>query len=253
MASITLNRVRGEFARNGLRGVIEIASQRLIGWFRAYRELKCNRTFSDSPALLAYTRAMAAGWFNPWQVDWEICELLDGVRHLRPRVILEIGTARGGTLFMLTRVAAADALLVSIDLPCGNFGGGFPRWRAPLYRRFALPGQRIELLRGDSQDLSMVERVRKLLNGRSIDFLFIDGDHSYDGVKRDNERFVCLVREGGLVALHDIQPIDDGSTEVPRYWRDIRETVSGRELVADSRQKGCGIGLYEVKKAHWRC
>lgn len=37
-----------------------------------------------------------------------------------------------------------------------------------------------------------------------MDFLFIDGDHAYEGVKADFEMYSPLVRKGGLVALHDI-------------------------------------------------
>ena len=36
-----------------------------------------------------------------------------------------------------------------------------------------------------------------------VDLVFIDGDHSYAGVKADVERFSPFVREGGCLALHD--------------------------------------------------
>ena len=35
----------------------------------------------------------------------------------------------------------------------------------------------------------------------AIDFLFLDGDHSYEGVRRDFENYAPLVRPGGIVAL----------------------------------------------------
>jgi predicted O-methyltransferase YrrM len=35
------------------------------------------------------------------------------------RAVLEIGTERGGTLFLFTRAADPEAKLVSIDLPSG--------------------------------------------------------------------------------------------------------------------------------------
>jgi hypothetical protein len=38
---------------------------------------------------------------------------------------------------------------------------------------------------------------------RPIRFLWIDGDHTYDGAKSDFEMFVPHVVEGGIVALHD--------------------------------------------------
>jgi len=36
-----------------------------------------------------------------------------------------------------------------------------------------------------------------------IDFLFIDGDHSYEGIKGDWEAWSNHIRPGGIVALHD--------------------------------------------------
>ena len=35
------------------------------------------------------------------------------------------------------------------------------------------------------------------------DLVFIDGDHSYPGVRADVDRFASFVREGGCLALHD--------------------------------------------------
>ena len=39
---------------------------------------------------------------------------------------------------------------MSVDLPLGHFGGGYPLFKAPLYRSFARVGQSIELVRADS-------------------------------------------------------------------------------------------------------
>jgi predicted O-methyltransferase YrrM len=40
----------------------------------------------------------------------------------------------------------------------------------------------------------------------SIDFLFIDADHSYEAVKADWKRWFPKVRKGGYIALHDSKP-----------------------------------------------
>ncbi len=37
----------------------------------------------------------------------------------------------------------------------------------------------------------------------SIDFIYIDGDHSYAGVKRDVELFIPKVKNGGFIGGHD--------------------------------------------------
>jgi predicted O-methyltransferase YrrM len=172
----------------------------------------------------------------------EIRMLLERLAALQPRALVEIGTARGGTLFLLTRVAADDATIVSVDLPGGEFGGGYARRRTLLYRQFARQHQRLRLIRGDSAAPSTVARVQATVGG-AIDFLFIDGDHRYDGVRRDFESYAPLVRPGGLIAIHDIVP---GPVElvgdVPRFWREIRSSES-QEIVDGWDQGGYGIGL----------
>ncbi len=42
---------------------------------------------------------------------------------------------------------------------------------------------------------------------RQIDFLFVDGDHSYEAVANDIRNFVPFVRRGSLFALHDYKPV----------------------------------------------
>jgi predicted O-methyltransferase YrrM len=186
----------------------------------------------------------------PMQARSEIRALLELVAAEPPRVVLEIGTARGGTLFLWSRVAAAEALLVSVDLPDGEFGGGYPQWRVPLYRAFARGSQRVELLRADSHAEPTRDRVQELLAGRPVDFLFIDGDHTYDGVARDFELYTPLVRPGGLVALHDIVPQGDSDEflvgDVPRFWSELRERHEVHELVEDWQQGRFGIGAIRL-------
>lgn len=46
--------------------------------------------------------------------------------------------------------------------------------------------------------------------GHGIDLLFIDGDHTYEGVRKDIEAWVKFVKPGGIVAFHDYA-IDENS------------------------------------------
>jgi predicted O-methyltransferase YrrM len=39
--------------------------------------------------------------------------------------------------------------------------------------------------------------------GQCIDLLFIDGDHSYEGIKSDYEAWYQHVKDGGVIAFHD--------------------------------------------------
>jgi len=185
---------------------------------------------------------------RPVQVYEEILRLAEIVADLKPRRVLEIGTAGGGTLFIWCRLASDDATIISVDLPGGPFGGGYPMWRAVLYRYFGKPQQRLHLIRGDSHDPKTLEKVKKILGGEELDFLFIDGDHTYEGVRRDFEMYSPLVRSGGIVAFHDIVPHDRvhdpyGQVGVPKFWNEIKSRYRHLEIVKDWSQGWAGIGV----------
>lgn len=234
--------------REGPGYLVRFAAARLTGLVRLRRELAAHPPGGDlaSAIDLVVDRPLGASQaVYSMQRKPEIAAFLERAAALRPRVVVEIGTASGGTLFLLTRVAAPEALLVSLDLPGGRFGGGYQAWRKPLYRSFAAAGQRIVLLRGNSHDAAMAARLRRLLAGRPIDLLLIDGDHSYAGVKADFDTYAPLVRPGGLVAFHDIVPDPrQPDMQVERFWKEIAARFPSSELIeSPGQQAGYGIGI----------
>jgi len=48
------------------------------------------------------------------------------------------------------------------------------------------------------------------LKDQKINFLFIDGDHWYGGVKIDCEKYIPLVKKGGFILFHDYKSSWDG-------------------------------------------
>ncbi|MGD0123750.1 MAG: class I SAM-dependent methyltransferase [Terriglobia bacterium] len=180
--------------------------------------------------------------FRAGQVAEELRGLGEIVASRPPQRALEIGTADGGTLLFLTRLAAPRATIVSVDLPEGYDG-----LRAWFYKRFARRNQQLLLVRGDSHNSKTLDRVNDALMGQQVDYLFIDGDHSYEGVKRDFEMYTPVVRKGGLIAFHDIV---DGVPElvggVPRFWREIKSQFRHIELIKEPHQGGYGIGVLYV-------
>lgn len=176
---------------------------------------------------------------TPVQTRSEIIELLSLLRDERPRRVLEVGTANGGTLYLLAWAAARDARLLSIDLR------ELPRVRRLLLRSFGGRRQRILLMTADSHTAGTRAAVQRFLGGAPLDLLFVDGDHSYDGVRRDYDLYAPLVRPGGLIAFHDI--VDGPETAVggvPRFWREVRASLADPlELVESWSQGGYGIGV----------
>jgi predicted O-methyltransferase YrrM len=182
-----------------------------------------------------------------WQVRSELGRLLATVESEQARTVLEIGTALGGTLFGFAQAAAPDAVLVTVDLPEGRFGGGYYPARSFLYRRFARAGQSIHLVLGDSHSARTLAHVQELLGGRLADILFVDGDHSYEGVRADFKLYGPLVRPGGLIAFHDIVPGDEGLVGgVPLFWDEVKRSHETTEYVESWDQEAYGIGLIRV-------
>ena len=185
---------------------------------------------------------------EPRQNPVEIEELYKVICDLNPGRVLEIGTARGGTLYLWTQAAQKDATIVSVDLPGGEFGGAYPASRVPFYQSFAQASQNLHLLRKDSHQPQTFEAVNDIFGKEKIDFAFIDGDHSYEGVKADFLQYGPLVRPGGVIAFHDILPRPDLPTiQVDRFWNEIRGQYESVELIGpqDSGRK-IGIGFIRL-------
>ncbi len=182
----------------------------------------------------------------PMQIRSEITAFLKFLETRRPERVLEIGTARGGTFFLLSRAASEDAQLITLDLPNGLFGADSYPWRPHLVRSLGRERQKIHALRADSQRAETLDQVRQLLGGEALDLLFIDGDHRSEGVKTDFAIYTTLVRKGGLVALHDIVPGEEKYVGgVPDFWREVKQEWRAHEFVESWEQGGYGIGLLE--------
>lgn len=216
-------------------------------WMNAgtMKKLLDQRAFSpETDKLVQFTMTESGGAIRPLQNPWEISELMKRVREKQPRVIVEIGTAKGGTLFLFCQHAADDATIISLDLPFGRNGGGYPKWKEKLYAKFAKPGQTLHLMRANSHLDETRTRIEALLKGRKIDVLMIDADHSYEGVKRDYDLYSPLLAEDGFIAMHDvILNRFDPEIEVHKFWDELKATEKTEELVHDYGQGNLGIGI----------
>ncbi|HEV7858352.1 MAG TPA: CmcI family methyltransferase [Pyrinomonadaceae bacterium] len=185
-------------------------------------------------------------FFRPLQKRSEILRLLERVRELKPTAILEVGAAGGGTTFLLAGAAAPLATIITLDF-------SFNKSRQSAVKCFALAGQQMICLKHDSQTMIARRAVEASLKGRALDLLYLDGDHSYEGVKADFKLYSPLVRPGGMIVFHDI--VEDYRTRygietrsyvggVPRFWSEIKSAHAPvEEMIEDEAQDGYGIGV----------
>lgn len=172
-------------------------------------------------------RAIAAG---ACQKRSEFVQLVALVAEQKPRSVLEIGTLNGGTLRAWCECATEDATIVSVDLPGGRWGGGYGTDLVPRLGSYARPDQELTLLRNDSHSEAVRGRVAE---DAPFDFAFIDGDHTYEGVKQDFTDYSPLVRQGGLIAFHDVLPHPRvPGCDVDRLWAELRKEYEVEEFLS---------------------
>lgn len=138
---------------------------------------------------------------------------LDAIRPVRG---IEIGTFLGGTACLTLAALPGIERLVTVDLEDRS------RDLPPQAAEFA---DRLVLVQGESAAAGTRLAVERALGGEPADFLFIDGDHSYESVSGDYAAYASLVRAGGLIAFHDIAAntlIGAAHAEgVERFWAEL--------------------------------
>ena len=161
----------------------------------------------------------------------ELTQLAKYVVDKDPESVVELGTARGGTLYVWLRALSADQV-VSVDLPASEDPIGYPTTVLNLYT-FA---DNLHAIRARAQEDSTVQSV-KAIQDDGIDFLFLDADHRYEGVSEMFEKYEPLMNPGSLLAIDDIYLEDYG---VPRFWDEIKSDYDTEEIKSTD---GTGIGL----------
>jgi predicted O-methyltransferase YrrM len=138
------------------------------------------------------------------------------VRHAAGRrSLVELGVMHGVTTGLLRSVMAPDGVVTGIDRhPKGRLFVSFERLTAKseLARH---PRGRAVLLRQWSHEAARDWTA-------PIDFLFIDGDHSWNGLERDWRDWTGHLVAGGLVALHDSRSVPEREDlDSVRFTQDV--------------------------------
>lgn len=178
--------------------------------------------------------------------------LLYGIaRSLKPKTSVEIGSARGKSACYVGMALAENGSgkLFAIDpheLTEWNDSDSVMTY---------------DLMRGNIKSLGLqdyVEMVRKTSEeaARSwqdrIDLLFIDGDHSYEGVRRDWELFSPHLSDFGVTVFHDTawsidQSISPGYRRedmgVPMFVEELRR--AGYPVLTLPRD--CGVSIVQPR------
>jgi len=178
--------------------------------------------------------------------------------------VLEIGTLWGGALIAMMQ-SKHTSMFVSIDPFDGYYkkdegkrpGFGSLDPKVGKTNSYDLVHENVvnnnqhshkfELLQGLSTDKTVIDKVSKIF-ADGVDLLFIDGDHSLDGVLNDWNNYHTLINPGGIVVFDD-HWIDDLSQY--EWEDDFMNVVKAYEQLSSAPEffnNWKEIGLYGDKK-----
>lgn len=153
--------------------------------------------------LAAPTDPLTHGWFNHGQ------KILELVEQHKPKVCVELGTWQGASAIPVARaIRRWGGTLACVDNWNGNVNNEtllsaianvtMPWMLANCARNLIQAGvtANIRLIPADTVDAAQCWRG-------PIDYLYVDADHSYDGVMADLRAWVPHVKPGGLIIGDD--------------------------------------------------
>lgn len=173
--------------------------------------------FEDQPVILH--QLPKGSWSTPLA---DVILLLKAIVCTAPKKILEVGSFRGYTALYIAQHVAADARIVTVDRD-PNHGEAYrnTHYVDRIDRRIGQTSQ--ALFQQDEPE--------------SYDFIFLDADHRYAGVKHDTELLLPLLSPSGYFLWHDYANWGyfDGKNGVPEYLNELSKTlpiahISGSDL-----------------------
>jgi glycosyltransferase involved in cell wall biosynthesis len=147
--------------------------------------------------IATHARSAERIWSEAYDILWKI------INKKKLKIGAEIGVAFGGhserilektkvKLFCIDPYQHIDGYVDAMNLPQPEFNRLFNFTK----KRLSIYGKRCVMVRKTSE-----EAVKVIKN--VLDFVYIDADHSYEGVKRDLISWFPKIKDGGVLSGHD--------------------------------------------------
>jgi len=148
--------------------------------------------------------------YDATQMFYSFVALLVLVHSIKPKYILELGSCGGSVSWAFSRLIGNKGKVISVDV-------SMHRLKEDIKN-----DPKIRWLEMNSHDHKCLSKINQTLHGQKLDVLMIDGDHAYNGVWMDFNMYYPLVRQKGLIVMHDIH---NRSFSDPGYvWKDLKDT-----------------------------
>jgi len=135
---------------------------------------------------------------------------------------VEIGCYAGGSACLVSQRKNTNIISIDLGYPIS------PEIPKLNFNNFNSEKNNYVYIQGDSTSNETLLNLKK--NISEIDVLFIDGDHSYNGVKMDFEIYSPLVKNGGYIIFDDYNDFQF-SPEVKKSVDDIVKNNLDYEII----------------------
>lgn len=113
------------------------------------------------------------------------------------------------------------------NLDSGNFyeKGDYLSTIKSVFERFDLDIETIRFIKGYSSDTDILEQVEN----KKFHAIYVDGDHTFEGVTKDIINFSPLIYKNGLLIM------DDSSCNIPgtKFWKGHQSVSDACEIIED--------------------
>ena len=164
--------------------------------------------------------AELSGAFGFLRLD-EVEALMD-IAELIPEngTMINIG-AGAGTSSLAVAESRPDLHIVTVDISGGGPLGGLKN-EINAFNNAEMEDQLPEQILGDSKEIG------KDWDRDKVDLVFVDGDHSEDGVRGDIEAWLQHIKDGGIIVFHDYSPVT-----WPKVMKVVDEMMNGYKSILE--------------------
>jgi cephalosporin hydroxylase len=132
------------------------------------------------------------------QFPQDILALQEILWAVRPRLVIETGIARGGSLIFhasMLELIGGDGRVLGIDIDIREHNRREIE-QHPMFKR-------ITMLQGSSVDKGIVQKVYELARGRAPVLVILDSLHTHDHVLQELRLYSPLVTKGSYLVVFD--------------------------------------------------
>jgi len=175
------------------------------------------------------------------QMPQELLSLIDFMNENKVQKYLEIGARHGDTFYEICCSVDLQTA-IAVDLAGGLWG----KHSSKQALQNAVKAVKNEInAHAYFMDSQAPETAEMLLREYGeFDLIFIDGDHTLEGVTKDWQNYRHMAR---FVAFHDIvgtgqrEKVHGREVEVPILWNELKSKYKHHEFIAPESKMGIGV------------